>query len=103
MHPLAEPRGGSMHTRLTLMLAVAAGLGGAAPAVAQAPASAAPQAAAQRTSAAAPVALPAGPAPRGDTLTLAQVYSLARAHNPRVAAAAALADATAARVPGAGL
>ncbi len=42
------------------------------------------------------------PAP-ADTLTLPQVYTLARARNPRVAAAAAVADAVAARVPGAGL
>ncbi len=39
----------------------------------------------------------------GDTVTLPQVYTLARARNPRLAAALAVADASAARVPGAGL
>ncbi len=95
-----------MRTRSKLMLAVAAVLGGAAPAVAQAPASAplatGARAAAQETRAAAAVLSVAAASP-ADTLTLAQVYSLARAHNPKVAAATALADATAARVPGAGL
>jgi len=43
------------------------------------------------------------PAAPPDTLTLPRVYALAQARNPRIAAALAVADATAARVPGAGL
>lgn len=43
------------------------------------------------------------PSPPGDRLTLAETYALARAHNPRVAATAAMADATASMVRSAGL
>ncbi len=67
-----------MLTRYTLILAAAAALAGPAPSAGQTPGHA-------------------------DTLTLAQVYALARARSPRVAAAVAVADASAARVPGAGL
>jgi outer membrane protein TolC len=43
------------------------------------------------------------PSPPGDRLTLAETYALARARNPRVAATAAMADATASMVRSAGL
>ena len=66
-----------MVTRYTIILMALAGLAAPAHGSAQAPS-------------------------REDTLTLVQVYGVAKERSPRLAAAAALVDASAARVPGAG-